>query len=124
MKDIKFRVWDKVSEKMYDVGMLDFITGHIVCSEKDNYKELVNDSSEMVVLMQYTGLKDRNGDEIYEGDIIEYLYKDNFGIIGTIEYSSDSYHIVVEKEYGDLYGFNLKIGIIGNIHENPELIEV
>ena len=74
---------------------------------------------------QYTGLKDGNGVEVYEGDVIMFTYKTGGGCFsrqGKVIF--EQYMFLVEIENGDYFSLN-RIGgvnIIGNIHENPELL--
>jgi hypothetical protein len=113
MREIKFRAWDKSSSEMRD---WDFYTGipYTLNDFFDNDKELIP--------MQCTGLKDKNGKEIYDGDIYKQKWSGQV-IIGKIVYGDmarywlepcESYYIGVIKITGE---------IIGNIYENPELVE-
>lgn len=90
---------------------------------------------ESVPIMQYTGLIDKKGKEIYEGDIVE-IVKDiqtGDGIIGVVEYSKDLALFELKINLGengtatvfsrqDKKGRNVNRKVIGNIHDNPELI--
>jgi uncharacterized phage protein (TIGR01671 family) len=86
------------------------------------------------VLMQYTGLKDKNGVEIYEGDIVEHKYKSSNGDIKTkiyiIIYHLGCFYCAEHKgNFSSSVGYYTTLvngnglEIIGNIYENPELLE-
>lgn len=126
MREIKFRAWEKTSESMvYDVQNVSRkrIIGESAC---ESFQEVV-DSWEYET-MQYTGLKDKNGKEIYEGDVVEYL-DGEFSFIAKVAWSDWMWYLeginpkesfmfddVADNETAD-------VEIIGNIYENPELLE-
>lgn len=122
----KFRAWDKILKKMNDVTAIDFSTKpfRVFYSAygEDNY------FNQDAILMQSTGLKDKNGVEIYEGDIVK---PSSFASwIGVVKYSSESVaYILDDNEITRsvnvyLSQFNGEFEILGNIYENPELMEV
>jgi uncharacterized phage protein (TIGR01671 family) len=121
MRTIKFRAWDKERKEMIQPHDGDFIKWHAPSNWKDCYE-----------LMQYTGLKDKNGKEIYEGDIVSArLASNTAGFTGYVHYLNAQYwvnYIGYESYYQSLiylHGAEYEpIEVIGNIYENPELIEV
>ena len=109
MREIKFRAWDKVCK-------------HIL-RQKDNWRVYLNGgvsinnvwSTTNLILMQFTGLKDKNGKEIYEGDICSHPDQKT----KSIEFSPFGGWLV-----GFYIGTNpCYLEVIGNIYENPELID-
>ena len=110
MREIKFRAWDKLAKSMYQVQSLTTYKGadDILC-KKD------------CEIMQYTGLKDENKKEIYEGDIIKWGEK-----IFVVEWSKTGAYF--KGRYTNL-GYDLLCNcfrnneVIGNIYENPELLK-
>ena len=96
------------------------------------------DFDEDFILMQYTGLKDKNGVDIFEGDIVKrtYLFDGAFGKThaGEVVYDKEYARYVISKPYkhtepktedlGNLLSCRSTYEVIGNIYENPELLEV
>ncbi|HHV63837.1 MAG TPA: hypothetical protein GXX46_01985 [Peptococcaceae bacterium] len=120
--EIKFRVWDKKNKIMHyqeRIELFDDMIGF-------RFKHFETDNIDCLVIMQYTCLKDKNSKEIYEGDIVR---------------TSDDRVLAVEwcNERGGWFPFASGDGcgcceydtyspynceVIGNIHENPELLTV
>lgn len=120
MREIKFRAWDKNTDTLVNVKTLDIDNNGVGCVV--DFDGINLDRSECE-LMQYTGLKDKNGVEIYEGDVVKITdckYGNKFR--GEISFKNGSY--VVESNIATHYRFiDYHIEVIGNIYENPELLE-
>ena len=146
MREIKFRAWDKDGKEMIEAN--DFyqkadpkISGnglHLSDFLGINKDGTIGKEHENIVLMQYTGLKDKNGKEIYEGDIVEFTVFDCFDndtqYKGCIVWAGTRFMIWSKPDYefyGSDGGFDLdwaelqddEFEVIGNIYENPELVE-
>jgi len=116
---MKFRAWDNDSKKFVDDVLLT-CNNYAFIYQYDGCEFYGEDRD--IILMQYTGLKDKNGKEIYEGDIISDGYiKREVKYLGAGFSPFDEYLDVRDKFtiLGGLYGF----AVIGNIYENPELLE-
>ena len=115
MKEIKFRLWCQ-SYKEWEKDAWYVSPEGKACVLKDRYPL----NPENHILMQYTGLKDKNGKEIWEGDIIE--VGKNF--IGKIEFDKSEAKFCYKTPTSTvgLYGFHGEV--IGNVYQNPELIKV
>jgi uncharacterized phage protein (TIGR01671 family) len=128
MREIKFRAWDGVS-KMFVPACISGEYGHVFQTDRDYEEYRYFDS---VILMQCTGLKDKNGKDIYEGDIckrnghlriIMFAYG-SFMAYPTKDWQTeiDIDHLTAIHANWDLNNFISEIEVIGNIHENPELL--
>ena len=140
MRDIRFRAWDNKEEWMVDDMLLSF-DGEILTDDVQPhdtpYKEIELADEGRYELMQYTGLKDKNGAEIYEGDIVKrtYLFDGAFGKthVGEVVYDKESARYVISKpnnfiepkteDLGNTLSYRSTYEVIGNIHENKELLE-
>ena len=135
MRETKFRAWNKLNNKLETVVKIFYP------EEGDNIGDVTKEVSEFCVvkeyyllkgeyeLMQYTGLHDKNGKEIWEGDIVKQM----FGT-GVVEWGRIGFY-VVSRTKGEIYPPPLEEysknplyehmhpEVIGNIYENPELIK-
>jgi hypothetical protein len=125
MREIKFRAWLKEERKMVNVETL-FIGINRLCFGNSKTEDLFFRDFEEVELMQYTGLKDKNGKEIYEGDILFFrdenmkyivVWQDTAFIIKSIEIRK-----YLEKMCW-LDDTEICCEIVGNIYENKKLSE-
>jgi len=113
-RQIKFRAWDTTSKKMYsheDIGEYTLEQLHILTFTDDPYTKL----------MQFTGLKDKNGVEIYEADVVD----DNFVGVGEVKYNEKhaAFKIVYKngqaKWFIDFFESESRLlEVIGNIHQS------
>lgn len=141
MRDIKFRVWDELNKIMYlDVDFIRSGDGNndwIVFQSRGKPFDFDNPNPyfrQQIKIMEYSGLNDKNGVEIYEGDIVKFdssiPYPANYGVkdgdMGVISF--ELAHFVVKPIGRDATTFYLnELGdwvVIGNIYKNPELLKI
>jgi uncharacterized phage protein (TIGR01671 family) len=123
MRDLEFRAWHKTREKMY-------IVMNLTRPEQNPFtlvRESIDGTSEVVLtadleIMQYTGLKDKNGVKIYENELIKYLGDFFVGRVGYDEKSAS--YLLMNLGGSRLFSEYLSEGYVsvGNIHENPDMI--
>lgn len=125
MRDIKFRAWDNQNKQMLDVQELNFedcFYGGEMQIRTTMYSDYF-DCREMP-LMQYTGLHDKNGKEIYEGDIVKCSFYPDF--IFEIKFTELCWYMrkIPTSEHINLSDVLYEdLEVIGNIYDNPELLE-
>lgn len=132
MEAPKFRAYDGGSlNRMYQPDEVMVGNGDIWIIDEDSVagEWIVNND---IHLMQSTGLKDKKGQEIFEGDIIS-TYTDNLvikrhnllGFYVEVDEKRNHFAETVDIEYLDLFAkdFGIAVEVLGNIYENPELLE-
>ena len=129
MREIKFRAWD-IELKRYihefnyngyeinDNNGAIYITKHLDTSGE----------TPLLEIEQFTGLHDKNGKEIYEGDIVKYDTPPENGLAAISSYIGNNLYFCwhnspVPPTNADIFGCKDELEVIGNIHENPELLE-
>jgi uncharacterized phage protein (TIGR01671 family) len=118
MREIKFRHWNG-REMDYDPMMK--VTGQKWCDLNSHFGRDRNPNN-IDILMQYTGLKDKNGKEIYEGDVAIWFVNGK-KVVGEVYYEGQAFDMRNNKM--GYIGWDANRGeveIIGNIYENPELL--
>jgi uncharacterized phage protein (TIGR01671 family) len=126
MRDFKFRAWDKENKEWLRGGHLVSCILHdskritVVGTGKGDYDEWEYPSE--VDIQQYTGLKDKNGKEVYEGDILE----DTYNIFEVVWVEKDAKFKLRHRgrfiEYPE-WNRGVTMEVIGNIYENQELLQ-
>lgn len=133
-REIKFRLWSKIGKKFIETDNpdLDFVINNngYLYSIENFYGEIYILPQMDIEVLQFTGLQDRNGKEIYEGDILKY----NFLYDGRLKHTSPVTYLETQASFGlkDIYGNEIPLyritannyfEVVGNIYENPELLE-
>lgn len=114
MREIKFRAWNKYKAFMiYDVDINSY--GQVIKYECGQYA-----GSYDYPVMQYTGLKDKNGREIYEGDIVKYFRNEGYEFVTT---RLGAHGIETQIGFYPFIEIDGHVEVIGNIYENPELLD-
>lgn len=158
MREIKFRLWDKEKKVIIPNNgddyeeeycyLVMFIGGSLALCWSQDDDVFFKDVSDKYEIMQFTGLKDSNGKEIYDGDIVswlpDYVLKNSKALIGKVVWGCEGFYleqITDEKwqiddypsypaEFYCVYDESIErlfmweeLEVIGNIYENPELLK-
>jgi len=138
MREIKFRAWQKYHKRMLPITSIGWEDSQIkkVTVYQEATAPLLQTYGigeyrlEALEIMQYTGLRDKNGREIYEGDVVESWYDDVTRGIATVRtqgmiQSVRGGFVIHESDWISypMIGLSRKTKVIGNIYENPELLE-
>lgn len=126
MKEFKMKAWLKKEKKMVAIIGIDFNYEYIRYTEDDNLFNENYKTAEFknIELLQFTGLKDNGGQELYEADVIKFNdgIDDIYGLI-SYDYEDGTYRVSYENITEHLSEREGDFEIVGNIFENPDLHE-
>ena len=131
MREIKFRAWDKLNYRFLSMPLVgidfenDCVNSYEIEQISDTEYKTVQNVCYSYELMQYTGLKDKNRVEIYEGDILSHHLQGNRFVEYGSPFKDYGGYMLVSKNgmRGTLNNSDKLYEVIGNIYENPELLE-
>jgi len=139
MRETKYRAWYKKAKSLLQVRGIQFYDDSMRINIYGlQYSDDEYEPADKFELMQYTGLQDKNGKEIYEGDIIRFqdIEMEDDPVTGYIDFRDGTF--IVRQEGGSVYRFwndgmhdwhtveyldCETCEVLGNIHENPELLK-
>ena len=127
---LKFRVWDKELKAMFELKSLVFTLNLATIASKNDLFPSRTRSFDDIIFMQSTGLLDKNGKEIFEGDIVEWEHKDTGQLVrGIVKYDAElGFWGMTDVRFDDLraigYLANQRVTVLGNIYQNKELGDV
>jgi uncharacterized phage protein (TIGR01671 family) len=118
MREIKFRFWKKETKQMFP---------DVFAPETPSFGDVIGVIRLDFEMMQFTGLKDKNGKEIYEGDIVQYQQKGTH-IVAEVVFEKSGFNVkdFYESSQNDpsmAFAENHLFWVVGNICENPELLK-
>lgn len=128
MREFKFRIWDMDREAMLGSQHVIFYDGDFY----ENYRDLEDGIPiENIAVMQSAGLKDKNGVQIFEGDIVSMVvFEDNAEYLGDVVFENGCFCLNISLDGTEYKITALEwketetiITVIGNIYENPDLLE-
>ena len=132
MREYKFRAWDKKKRKMIYLSPNDtilFQNGKCTVWKENQYDETEEcfccETFSNVIPMLYSGCKDKNGEEIYEGDLVMVADYASWEGLYKVAWDEESLMYVLVDAYGDkekMCEFEHYL-VFGNIYENPELLD-
>lgn len=125
MREIKFRCWHKKEKRMFIQSAIH--SSGLIEEHKVGTPYLTYYGLEEIELMEFTGLTDKHGKDIYEGDILEYHPNSTEILIDVVSFKHGCFCLGKHPFYSTALGYDIHdiiFKIIGNIYENPELLEV
>lgn len=119
----KFRAWSKKFKRMYEVTLIDYENGDV--GLKDEHGGVAIGDIKQLILMQSTGLKDKNGVEIFEGDVVklQYTITSDLELFEVRQFRGGMWRIDNRRRGSDLWLRNEDCEVIGNIYKDIELLE-
>lgn len=128
MRDIRFRAWDEGNGEFLSFFNVDIEGEVFLLGETENVSGLIDYYPKNIILMQYTGLDDKNGKPIFEGDILRFIPDNIFGEVKVfnkslcfgVEWVNSRTDFFTQLFYMEC---EAELEVIGNIYENSELLD-